>query len=148
MSKTYTETKQGEKLTENKNVISICDIMKDNTTTTIRKMESQIPTYVQLYSDLYTEYLRSLDNVFGTCYISQKEFFDKMGFDQKTLANVKEYWDAIMEVFSTQVDVSTNFQSFYIKTRIESIKSFNKHIQISIENYARVLSQFNKFSRT
>ncbi len=148
MSKTYAETRQNEKLSENKNVISICDIMKDNTTSLIKKIEFQIPTYFQLYSDLYTEYLRSLDNVFGTCYISQKEFFDKMGFDQKTLANVKEYWDAIMEVFSTQINVSTNFQSFHIKTRIEAIKSFNKYVQILMENYARVLSQFNKLSRT
>lgn len=144
MSKTHTETKQNEKLSENKNVISICDIMKDNTAFLIKKIEFQIPTYVQLYSDLYTEYLRSLDNVFGTCYISQKEFFDKMGFDQKTLVSLKEYWNAITSTLLTQIEMSTNFQSFYIKTRIEAIKSFNRYIQISMENYARVLSQFNK----
>jgi hypothetical protein len=148
MSKTRSETKLDENPSERKNAISICDIMKDNTTATIRKIESQLPTYVQLYSDLYIEYLHSLDNVFGTCYISQKEFFDKMGFDQKILANLKEYWDAITSTFLTQIEMSTNFQSFYIKTRIEAIKSFNKYAQLSMENYTRILSQFNKFSST
>ncbi len=145
MSKT-SETKQNEKLSENKNVISICDVMKDNTTNIIRKIEFQLPTYVQLYSDLYTEYLRSLDSVFGTCYISQKEFFDKIGFDQKTLVSLKEYWNEITSTFLTQIEMSTNFQSFYIKTRIEAIKSFNKYVQLSMENYARTLSQFNKLA--
>jgi len=38
--------------------ISVCDVMKSKTSSVIRKMESQIPSYMQEYSDLYTEYLQ------------------------------------------------------------------------------------------
>ncbi|TFH02755.1 MAG: hypothetical protein E4G77_01735, partial [Nitrosopumilus sp.] len=70
MSKTETlsETKPEEK-------ISVCDIMKTNTSKVIQKFESQIPSKFQQYSDLYTKFLHTLDDVYGTCYISDKEFF-------------------------------------------------------------------------
>ena len=52
--------KQEEKL-------SICDIMKEDTSEVIKKMESQMPSQFQNYSDVYTEYLHMLDDIFGTC---------------------------------------------------------------------------------
>ena len=55
--------------------ISICDLMKDHTSTVIKKAESQIPTYTQIFSDVYREYLHVIDDLYGTCYISEKEFF-------------------------------------------------------------------------
>lgn len=74
------------------NTISICNIMKSNTSEVIKKVEAQIPSYFQLYSDFYKEYLHTLDDLFGTCYISEKEFFDKLGFDQNTLKLIDSYW--------------------------------------------------------
>ena len=62
------QTKQEENL-------SVCEIMKDDTSEVFRKMESQIPLLFQNYSNLYTRYLHMLDDVFGTCYIAEKEFF-------------------------------------------------------------------------
>ena len=58
--------------------ISVCDIMKTNTSKVIQKLESKIPSLFQQYSDLYTAYLHTLDDVYGTCYISEKEFFEKV----------------------------------------------------------------------
>ena len=56
--------------------LSICDIMKEDTSEVIKKMESKMPSMFQSYSDMYTKYLHTLDDVFGTCYIAEKEFFD------------------------------------------------------------------------
>ena len=61
--------------------ISVCDIMKTNTSKIIQKLESQIPSQFQQYSDLYSSYLHTMDDVYGTCYMSEKKFFDNLNID-------------------------------------------------------------------
>ncbi len=102
--------------------ISVCDVMKSKTSSVIRKMESQIPSYVQEYSDLYTEYLHTIDDLFGTCYLSEKEFFDKLNIDQKTLKafdNLSGFWEKIA---TSQIETSTNFMSANNQMSISTIK--------------------------
>lgn len=144
MSKNIADTKEIQKSSENVASISICDVMKDNTTAIIEKMESQVPIYMQQYSDLYSEYLHSLDSVFGTCYISQKEFFDKLEFDQKTLEYYVDYWNSWTKMFINQIEMFSQFQTLYIKTRITTTKSYNEYVKIAMDNYAKMLSQFNR----
>lgn len=144
MSKPIVEKKQElEQKTEN---ISICDVFKESTTAVIEKLESQVPLYLQNYSDLYMEYLNSIDNMFGTCYISQKEFFDKLGIDQKTLKAGKDLWKTATDLFLTQIDMAMNFQKLYVETRIETIKYFNQNTALLMNNYAKMLGQLNKLS--
>lgn len=81
MRKDNDESNQEEKL-------SICDVMKKDTLEIIKKMESQMPSMFQNYSDLYGAYLHSLDDIFGTCHIAEKEFFDKLNIDQGTLRQI------------------------------------------------------------
>lgn len=142
MSKSTIEKKQ--ETIQTTESISICDVFKDNTTAVIEKLESQVPVYLQMYSDLYMEYLRSMDNIFGTCYVSQKEFFDKLGIDQNLLRTYNDYWKTIVDAGNVQIDMFMNFQKMYVKTRIETIKYFNQNAQLMLDNYAKMLSQFNK----
>ena len=123
--------------------ISVCDVMKDNTSKVIKKMESQIPSYVQEYSDIYTEYLHMFDDLFGTCYISEKEFFDKLGFDQEALKTFDNYSKTLTNFYSSQIDMSTNFLRAYVKMRISAIKSYDRYLHAMMDSYAKTLSQFN-----
>ncbi|CAE6500936.1 hypothetical protein [Candidatus Nitrosotenuis uzonensis] len=143
MSKSVTEKKQ-EPIQAETSPISVCDVFKDNTTAVIEKLESQVPIYLQLYSDLYTEYLHSVDKIFGTCYISQKEFFDKIGIDQGVLRAYSDFWSTVIDTYNTQIDMFMTTQKTYVKTRIEAIKYFNQNAQLMMDNYAKMLSQFNK----
>ncbi len=127
----------------NQDKISACDVMKDNTSKVIKKMESQIPSYVQEYSDLYAEYLHMFDDLFGTCYISEKEFFDKLGFDQETLKTLDNYSKTLTNFYSSQIDMSTNFLREYVKMRISAIKSYDKNLHVMMDSYAKMLSQYN-----
>jgi len=47
----------------------------------------QIPSHFQIYSDMYKVYLHVIDDIFGTCVMSEEEFFEKMNmnknFDEK-----------------------------------------------------------------
>ncbi len=125
------------------NKISVCDIMKNNTSKVIKKMEFQVPTYIQNYSDLYTAYLHAFDDIFGTCYIAEKQFFDKLGIDQKTLKTLENYSNSITDVCSSQIDASTKFLGTYVQLRTSAIESYDKYMHLVMDYYANALSQFN-----
>jgi hypothetical protein len=131
----------------NQNKISACDVMKDNTSKVIKKMESQIPSYVQEYSDLYAEYLHTFDDLFGTCYISEKQFFDNLGFDQETLKTFDNYSKTLTNFYSSQIDMSTNYLKAYVKMRISAIKSYDRYLHVMMDSYAKSLSQFNSVTK-
>jgi len=141
VSKIISHTKPSKSTKQEK--ISVCDVMKSNTTKIIKKMESQIPSYVQESSDLYTEYLHMFDDLFGTCYIAEKDFFDNLGFDQETLKTFDNYSKTLTNLYSSQIDMSTNFLRAYVKMRISAIKSYDQYLHLMMDSYAKTLSQFN-----
>jgi len=124
--------------------LSICDIMKEDTSEVIKKIESQMPSKFQNYSDVYTEYLHMLDDIFGTCYIAEKEFFDKLNIDQGVLRQMKQYSESIKKNYIENIEMSGKFFDDYVKMRISAIKSFDNYAHIMMESYAKMLSQFNK----
>ena len=141
-------TKQSATKPTEQDKISVCDVMKSKTSSVIRKMESQIPSYVQEYSDLYAEYLHTIDDMFGTCYLSEKEFFDKLNIDQKTLKefdNLSGFWEKIA---TSQIETSTNFMRANNQMRISAIKSYDKYVHTMMDYYAKMLSQYNKSLKT
>ena len=123
--------------------ISVCDVMKSKTSSVIRKMELQIPSYVQEYSDLYTENLHTIDYFFGTCYISEKEFFDKLNIDQKTLKAFDNLWSFWEKTTTSQIEVSTNIMRANIQMRVSAIKSYDKYAHTIMDFYSKMLSQYN-----
>lgn len=123
--------------------ISLCDVMKSNTSSIIKKAESQVPIYLQQYSDLYTAYLHTFDEIFGTCYIAEKEFFDKLEIDQQTLKLYDNCAKIFKDIVSSQIDTSTQLLNSYIKTRLSAIESFDRYAQLMMQLYSNTLSQFN-----
>jgi len=140
-------TKKSMQRSNNQDRISACDIMKDNTSNVIKKMESQIPSYIQEYSNLYAEYLHTFDDLFGTCYISEKQFFDKLGFDQETLKTFDNYSKTLANFYSSQIEMSTNYLKVYVKMRISAIKSYDRYLHVMMDSYAKSLSQFNSVTK-
>lgn len=123
--------------------ISICDLMKNNTSEILQKMEYQVPTYLQGYSDLFTKYLHSLNTLYGTCYISEKQFFDKLGFDHKVLEPIDEYWKFVKNLTLIQIESSSKFVEDYIQFRLSTIESFDKSMTSALDYYSKMLSEFN-----
>ena len=135
-----------ESLESQKN-ISICDLFKENTSSLIQKMESQVPIYGQIFSDIYKENFEMLEDVFGTCYISEKEFFDKMNLDQYTLKQWDIYWKNSVDFYSKQIDASTNFLKIYAQSRISGMELYKNYMHLMMDSYQKMLSSFNSFSR-
>lgn len=127
---------------ENDN-ISICDVLKTDTSEIIQKLESQAPSVFQNYSNLYTEYLHMWDDLFGTCYISEKGFFDKLNIDPKILKQIKENSKSIKKNYLGMIDMNTKYWDEYFKMKISTVKSFDSFMHTMMESYAKTLSQFN-----
>ena len=129
---------------ETEEKISICDIMKEDTSEIIKSMESKMPPIFQNYSDLYTAYLHMYDDIFGTCYIAEKEFFDKLNIDQGVLRQIKENSESVRKNYVEHVDMTSKLFDEYIKMRISAIKSFDSYFHVMMDSYAKTLSQFNR----
>ena len=143
MAETIKTAKSKAESSEKKDAVSVCDIMKNNTSKIIRKMESQIPTYTQLYSDLYTKYLHTIDDLYSTCYVSEKEFFDKLGMDKTTLGAFDAYWKFITDMTLSQIELTTNFANMYVQFRLSALDSYDKLIHLMMDSYAKAWTQFN-----
>ena len=143
IAETIKAAKKAAESSEKKNTISICDDMKNNTSGIIQKLESQIPTYAQLYSDLYTKYLHMMDDFYSTCYVSEKEFFDKSGMDEATLGAFDTYWKFITDVAISQIEQSTNFAKMYVQFRLSVLDSYDKAVHLMMDTYAIAWTQFN-----
>jgi hypothetical protein len=128
--------------------ISICDIMKEDTSEIIQKLESHMPVMFQNYSDLYRTYLHMYDDLFGTCYMAEKEFFDKLNIDQGVLKQFKELSKSVKSYYLDNVEMSTKLFDEYVKIRITAVKSFDNYAHVMMEFYAKVLSEFNKSTKS
>lgn len=130
----------------NQERLSVCDIMKGNTSEIIKKMEMQIPTYAQIFSDINKEYLHTLDEIFGVCYISEKEFYDKFIIDQANLHAFYNFLKSFVRIYSEQIDIQTNLLKSYAVFRIANIKSYDNFVHTLIDAYSKSLSFFNSIS--
>lgn len=128
---------------EKQEKISICDIMKSDSSRIIQKLESQIPLNFQESSILYTTYLQTLDHVFGTCYIAEKEFFDKLNIDQGLLISFQKYSNFIADMYLKQIETYSKFRQGNIRTQMSLLDSYDKFFKNMMESYAKFLSQLN-----
>ncbi|MGI0086478.1 MAG: hypothetical protein ACREBI_00750 [Nitrosotalea sp.] len=142
-----TAKRKAESSSKNEDTISICDAMKNNTSEIIQKIESKFPTYVGLYTDLYTKYLHAMDDLYGTCYLSEKEFVDKLGMDKPAILAFDAYWKSITGMVLSQIDMNTNFARMYVQFRLVTIDSYDRVAHLMMDNYARAWSQFNSYNK-
>ena len=131
-----------------KDSISICNVFKDDTSKIIKKLEMQIPSHFQIYSDMYKEYLHVLDDIFGTCVMSEKEFFDKMNIDKNLMKNIESYSNYVRGIWINQIENYDNYLKWYSQMRISGMKSYDKFVHSMMESYSKTLSSFsNNFEK-
>lgn len=123
--------------------ISICELMKEDTSEIIQKLESKIPLHFENYSNLYAEYLHMSNDMFGTCYMAEKEFFDKLNIDQGILKQIREHSRITKENYLDVIEMGTKFLDEYVKMRLSAIKTFDDYFHTMMEFYSKMFSQFN-----
>ncbi len=120
--------------------ISVCDIMHDSANNVIEKLESLLPVNMQMYSDFYTEYLHSLQDLFGACYIAENEILSRMGISQKTLQSFGDYTKIITKSAITQIEMANNIQKTLLQNQISAIKTSDEYIHLMLDYYSKMLA--------
>ena len=133
-----------ENVSKIENKVSVCDMMKNNTSEIVKKLESQAPLLMQKYSNLYMTYLHTIDDVFGTCYISEKEFLDKLNIDQGILKQIEQFSATLTTMSLDQIEVSSKYLEAYIQMRVSALKTYDNFVHVMMDSYTKTLSQFNK----
>lgn len=141
------KTVKKESESSEKETVSICDVMKNNTTEIIEKIETKFPIYAQLYTDLYTKYLHTISDLYSTCYISEREFFDKLGMNKPAIQAFDAYWKSVTNIILSQIDMGTNFAKMYVQFRLDAIDSYDKVAHMMMDNCARAWSQLNSYNK-
>lgn len=123
---------------------SVCGVLKDNTMEIILKLESEMPQLFQEYSDLYSRYLHSVKDVFGNCSIAEKQYFDKMQVDQKSLSIFDSYLKSVSKIHESQIDMVTGFVRSYIQFRLSTIDSWDKFMHTYVNMAAKSFSEYSQ----
>ncbi len=124
--------------------LSICNVWKGNTSKIINELELQIPSHFQIYSDMYKEYLRAIDNVFGTCVLSEKEFFDKLNIDPNFLKSLGKYSDFLSSISIKQIENYDNYLKWYSQMRSSGMQSYEEFIHTMMDSYSKTLTNLSK----
>jgi hypothetical protein len=128
-----------EKKLENEPTLSVCDVMRDNTNEVIMKVESLAPTYIENFTNLQSEYFRIARDFFGTCYIVEKELFDKMGVDQKAIEGFDRYLKVFTKSAVSEIEMASSFQKTFVNNTMSAMKSYDEYVKLMLSSYAKML---------
>lgn len=132
---------------EQKTTVSRPSIMNESTSEIIEKIDSKIPTYVQLYSDLYKKYLHIASNFCTTSFLAQKEFFDKMGVNNTRLATFDAYLRSVKQLVLLQIDINENMIQSYVGHRLMALDFYDQMMSRNIANFVKMFSLFNDYKK-
>ena len=120
-------------------VLSVCDVMRDNTNQVIMKVESLLPTYIESFANMQEAYLHIARDFFGTCYIAEKELLDKMGVDHKAIEGLDKYLKVLTKYMILDIDMANNFQKTFVTNTISGMKIFDNYVKLMLSEYAKIL---------
>ena len=118
---------------------SICNMYKDNMSKVINRIEMHLPVHLQMYSDMYKEYLHTLDDVYGTCIMAENAF-ERMLPLQDLLEQVRPYADGMTDMWIKHVDDFDNYLKWYTRMRITYMKLYDESVHALINPYAGMLA--------
>jgi hypothetical protein len=120
----------------------------DYTSKVIEKMDSKIPSYVNLYSDLYKKYLHIMDSFYNNWYSNQKETISKMGVNDAAFTMFDVYLKSVRQMALLQIDMTENIFKNYVGYRLTALDFFDQMINGNMINFTKMLPKFNDLNKT
>jgi hypothetical protein len=120
--------------------LSFCDIIHDNASSLIEKMQSLLPINMEVYSDFYMECLNSFQDLFGSCYIAEREIEQTIGIDQKFLQYLETSVRSYTKMIYSQIEIANNFQKACLQTSMSTVKTSDEYIRLMLDSYSRMVS--------
>jgi len=132
---------------EQRSITSMSSIIQDNTSEIIEKIDSKIPSYVQLYSDLYKKYLHMASNLCDVTYSSQKKFYDKIGVSDAGLVMFDTYLRSVKKMILLQIDINENIVKSYVNNRLTVLEFYDQMMSNNISNFSKMCPMSNYFNK-
>lgn len=104
---------------------SVCDFWKENTHKIIKKAEYQTPTFFQNLKEIQAEFLHGMDTFLASSFLLQRKYFDKLGFDEKTILEYGKWCDTMTSEISSFMDVFAQYSKMHSDGIINSTKIVN-----------------------
>lgn len=123
--------------------VSVCDVMKNNTSRIMKKLEMQMPTLAQTYSNYYKTYLHYLDDIFGVGYIAEKEIFEKMGINQSSVKAFQKMSDDYTSIVEAQIDIFNSMQKSQLDMQFKMVKAYDFYAHYMLDSFSKFLSYGN-----
>ena len=139
------KTNKNEMSSEQKTITS--NIIKNNTSEVIEKIDLKIPTYVKLYSDLYKKYLHMASDFCTNSRLSQKEFFGNMGVNDTRLEMFDAYFEYVKKMILLQIDINENMIQSYVGHRLTALEFYEQMMNRTITNFSKMFSWFDEFKK-
>lgn len=117
--------------------------MTDYASKVIEKMDSKIPTYVNLYSDMYKKYLHIIDNFYNNCYSNQKEIISKIGVNDAALTMFDVYLKSVRQMAILQIDITENMFKNYMGYRLTALDFYDQMMNSKMINFTKMFPKFN-----
>jgi hypothetical protein len=125
--------------------LSVCDVWKDSVHKMVTKLEYQTPIYLQAYTQVHTEFLHCIDNLFGTCYLWQKQYFDRLGIDKRVISAYGELYNSWVDQCMQALDAYANYKKLQADMAVNAMKVGNDMLHSWIDMYGRIMSSWNKW---
>jgi len=122
--------------TSQKETDSVSDNMKTIAYELIEKMESKIPSYVKLYSDLYKKYLEIMKSFANVYCSNQKQFLTNMEVNEDTLDAIDVCLKYAKQFALYQMEINENIFKTYFGYRFTMLDFYNNMINGSIFDFA------------
>ena len=130
------------KKSEETELDSISEILKNNTHKFTKKLESQLPLKMQQFSELYTAYLYSVNNTFDSCITCEKELFEKLDMNKGLIKAFEKYTKVYTDTMLQQMDYYAQFRKYSTDTQLSAMKSWNSFMTSMMEYNFKVFDQF------
>ena len=104
------------------------DVMKENTARIMEKLDSQVPLYVKMHSDLYREHNRLLENFFKSAYALEQAELDLL-FHGRVPEIVEPWIRTQANVTVSQIELAGVFLKWYPQMHILTLKFLDRALQ-------------------
>ena len=115
--------------------VTTVDIMKENTERIIKKLDSQVPLYIKMNSDLYTAHNRLLENFFKAAYALEKAEIDML-FDGRVPEIVEPWIRMQANVTVSQIELAGMFLKWCPQMYVLALKFLDQALQ----NYVQFIT--------
>lgn len=123
------------------NQTALWDTLRDNTSRILKELELQTPMYFQICSDMYREYLHTLDAIFGMYMTAERKFAERMNTDQAVADRLGSIAEGVTNNWLDQIGAYGEFLQQYTQIRSSGARAHGRLLRAVIAAYIQAMER-------